>query len=336
MIAQRVVMAGPHRASLEDVEISDAPLTPGEVLLRTHYSLISPGTELAYFAGDQTLGHRADPYPFYPGYAAVGEVLATGDDVPVRKRDLMLAHTPHQSIARVDCRQLVCVPVPEGVAPDLATLARLAQVSAVSIRLMAARPGDRAAVTGLGLVGMLAAQLFRAAGMRVLGAEPLAARRKLAERCGISDTFDPSAGVGEHETTCAAVLECSGQDRGVLTALDLAACHGEVFLVGAAWKRGADVVAADIVRPVFNKFLALRSGWEWQLPLYGKRPPGSIAGCTEWVFACMREGTLRGADMITDRVAPDHAHAAYAGLLDHPAEHLGVLLDWRGGARSEG
>ena len=75
---------------------------------------------------------------------------------------------------------------------------------------MAARAGDRAAVTGLGLVGNLAA-LLRGAGLRVLGAEPLAERRRVAERCGIPETFDPTAGVGSHEAACAAVLEVRGR-----------------------------------------------------------------------------------------------------------------------------
>lgn len=336
MIARRVVIAGPRRAGIEDVEVSDASLAPAEVLLHTRYSLISPGTELAYYAGDQTLGHRADPYPFYPGYAAVGEVLAVGDAAPVRQGDLVLAHTPHQSIARFDSRSTVCVRLPEGLAPDLAPLARLGQVSAVSVRLMAARPGDRAAVTGLGLVGNLAAQLLRCAGLRVLGVEPLQERRALAERCGVAETIDPAVlqegadESGDFRDRCAVVIECSGQDRGVLSALSLAEPHGEVFLVGAAWKRRTEVVAADVVRPVFNKYLVLRSGWEWQIPRYGEGPSGSIARCTSWALDCLRDGSLRAAELITDRVAPDGAPDAYAGLLDQPDRHLGVLIDWGG------
>ncbi|HWE64667.1 MAG TPA: zinc-binding alcohol dehydrogenase [Chloroflexota bacterium] len=334
MRVRRLTIHGPRLAGLEDLEIPDEPLAPAEVLVRTRYSLISPGTELAYYAGDQTLGHQAEPYPFYPGYAAVGEVLATGDAAPVRQGDLVLAHTPHQTVARFDSRSTVCVPLPRGLAPDVAPLARLAQVSAVSVRLMAARPGDRAAVTGLGLVGNLAAQLLRCAGLRVLGVEPLLERRALAQRCGIAETIDPVVlqdGTDESEgllNSCAVVIECSGQDRGVLSALSLAAQHGEVFLVGAAWKRRTEVVAADVARPVFNKYLALRSGWEWQIPRYGVGPSGSIARCTTWALDCLHDGSLHATGLITDRVPPEAAPDAYAHLLDHPDRHLGVLIEW--------
>jgi hypothetical protein len=105
--------------------------------------------------------------------------------------------------------------------------------------------------------------------------------------------------------------------------------HGEVFLVGAAWKRGTAVVAADVVRPVFRKYLALRSGWEWQVPLYGDKPLGSIAGCTDWILSCMRDGSLYIEELITDRVSPAEVPAAYADLWEHPAEHMGVVIDWQ-------
>jgi 2-desacetyl-2-hydroxyethyl bacteriochlorophyllide A dehydrogenase len=329
MNIQQIVFTGPREAVLAGAEVSDAPLTPHEVLLRTHYSAISPGTELASYTGDQTLFPGPRHYPSRPGYAAVGEVIAAGGEAPVRPGELVLAHTPHQSIARFDSRRLVCVRVPDRVAPEHATLARLTQVSAVSVRLMAARAGDQAAVTGLGLVGNLAAQLLRCAGLRVLGVEVLAERRRLAERCGIPVTVDPTAGAGNHEATCSVVLECSGQDRGVVSALDLAARHGEVFLIGAAWKRHTAVAAADVARPIFNKHLALRGGWEWQFPLYGSQPPGSIAACTEWILACMGDGSLVLEELISDRIAPAQAPAAYADLLDRPAAHMGVVIDWR-------
>ncbi len=340
MKIERVVMTGPRQVELETAELSDEPLAPYEVLLRTHYSMISPGTELAYYAGDQDLGHRQDPYPFHPGYAAAGEVLAAGSEAPVQQGDHVLAHTPHQSISRFDSRRQVCVRVPDGLPLDHVPLARLGQVSAVSMRMMHAHAGDRGAVVGLGLVGNLAAQLLRCAGIEVLGVEKLAHRRELAMRCGIAETCDPGdlGGEGPGESgmldSCRVVLECSGNDRGVLTALSLAARHGEVFLVGAAWKRGTEVVAADVVRPVFNKFLALRSGWEWQIPHYGEGPTGSIARCNTWVLNCLRDGTVHADELLTDRLVPSEAAAGYAGLFEHPAEHLGVLLDWHSGRTS--
>jgi 2-desacetyl-2-hydroxyethyl bacteriochlorophyllide A dehydrogenase len=332
---QRVVMVGPREVRIERDRLADDPLAPHDVVMRTCYSLISPGTELAHYTGTADLGHiPAHPYPWYPGYAAVGEVVAAGTEAGVRPGDLVLAHTPHQSGARFDCRRRVCVRIPDGVEPHVATVARLGQVSAVSLRTSTARAGDWAAVIGLGPVGNCAAQLLRIAGLRVLGVEMSPQRRALAERCGVSPVVDPQqpgaleAAVERSGGGCRLVLECSGRVKAVESALVLATTHGEVVLIGAAWWRDTEVLATDIVRPIFDRFLLLRSGWEWQLPLYGAEPPGSIGGCTEWVLDCIREGKLRAADLITDVIAPLDVAAAYRQLLEKPASHLAVVIDW--------
>ena len=265
--------------------LDDAPPDPYEVILHTRYSLISPGTELAHYAGTADLGGHipAHPYPWAPGYAAVGDVLAAGAEAGVETGELVLAHTPHQSAVRFDRRQRVCQRVPEGIPARVATLGRLGQVSAVAIRTSRTRVGTWAAVIGLGLVGACAAQLLRAAGLRVVGVEMLPQRRALAVRAGLALAVDPQHdGALEEALTrtggCHVVLECSGHPRGVETGLALAAPHGEVVLVGAAWRHDTAVLATDIVRPVFDKFLTLRSGWEWQTPPVWGRSPGLDRG----------------------------------------------------------
>ena len=69
----------------ENLAIPDE-LGPSEVLIRNRLSLISAGTELAMFM--QTHRGFTEPdfgyasYPFRPGYAVVGEVVAKGAGLP--------------------------------------------------------------------------------------------------------------------------------------------------------------------------------------------------------------------------------------------------------------
>src|SRR5947209_12786827 len=49
---------------------------PGEVLIRTEVTLISPGTERAFFLG---LPNTDTRFPGYPGYSSVGRVIALGE-----------------------------------------------------------------------------------------------------------------------------------------------------------------------------------------------------------------------------------------------------------------
>ena len=48
MKGKQIVMPAKRSATLEDFEL-DETLTPNQILLKTHYSLISPGTEGAGF-----------------------------------------------------------------------------------------------------------------------------------------------------------------------------------------------------------------------------------------------------------------------------------------------
>lgn len=338
MDIQRIVMTGPREVDIAQESLSEDGLAPHEVVLRTQFSLISPGTELAHFAGNADPGRHISerPYPWFPGYAAVGTVLAAGADAGVREGESVIAHTGHQSVARFDARQCVCVRVPDGIPLHTATMARLGQVSAVAMRAGAVRAGDWAAVIGLGLVGLCAAQLLQAAGMQVVGADPLLERRALATRYGSALTIDPRDATSMDAASavsgggCRLVLECSGQPRGVETALALAASYGEVALVGAAWRNDTEVLATAIIRPIFDKFLTLRSGWEWQIPRYGADAADSIAACTTWVLACIQDGRLDAQALITDMVAPSGVAEAYRQLLDEPTAHLGVVIDWTG------
>ncbi|MBI2942392.1 MAG: alcohol dehydrogenase catalytic domain-containing protein [Chloroflexi bacterium] len=55
------------------------------------------------------------------------------------------------------------------------------------------RAGDRVLVTGLGPVGLLATLLAKAMGAEVIGADPLAERRRIAGELGADAVFDPAA-----------------------------------------------------------------------------------------------------------------------------------------------
>ncbi|MEL6271768.1 MAG: alcohol dehydrogenase catalytic domain-containing protein, partial [Chloroflexota bacterium] len=61
---------------LEDFEIPE--LDPTQILIQTRKSLISPGTEYAFY---MELPNTPGKYPVYPGYSNIGEVVAVGEEV---------------------------------------------------------------------------------------------------------------------------------------------------------------------------------------------------------------------------------------------------------------
>jgi threonine dehydrogenase-like Zn-dependent dehydrogenase len=324
-----------RQVELQPFELSSDDLAPTEVIIRTRVSLLSGGTEGAWFQGLPLPGREPAPYPRTTGYANVGEVIVAGGPAAgVAPGELVYTMSAHASHARVDAARQLCLPVPTGLPADEAVFARLLTVPLATLRTSQARAGDRAAVVGLGLVGNLGAQLLQAAGLATTGVDLLPARRALAERCGIATTIDPRAADAVRPVH-RLVLEASGTARGAVTAIALAQLGGEVSLVGTPWVADPAVTAREILEPVHVRYITLRSGWEWQLPLLdtGEQPgaihqPGSVMQSTRYAFELLQQGRVRVRELITHRCPPADCQPAYEGAVDRQAGQLGVLFEW--------
>ena len=201
MRAKALFHVAERRVECREVVLS-AP-GPGEVLVRSHCSAISPGTEAMIYRGafprDAALDsriaslQRGFAYPFAYGYALVGEVVATGPAVDEGLVGRMVfAFHPHQDRAVVPLDD--CVAIPDGIAPEAALY--LPQVETALNLVMDGAPivGERVLVFGQGVVGLLtAALLARFPLARLVAVEPLAWRRQLARQWGIEESVDPGA-----------------------------------------------------------------------------------------------------------------------------------------------
>lgn len=329
--AVRVVFPEPHHVELEELTVRLDDLGPHEVVVRARRSVISPGTELAYYRGDSLggviLGAQRPGSPFYPGYAMVGRVIAAGAECEFATGSSVLSHTPHQSVMRFDRRERVCVSLPEELNLDIAPFARLAQVGAVSLQLAVARPGDAVAVVGLGPIGNLVAQLASVSGYRVVGVDRSRERRDLARSMGLRIAVPPEEALEAlPETGAKLVLECSGSAAAVVMATEICAPHGEVMTVGAPWRAEPEVPASAVVARVFQRYLSLRSGSEWQVPLYGE--DRSVASCTNFVLDRLSEGSIVTSPLVSGIVSPNEMGRAYQLLDTAPEHNVTFLVDW--------
>ncbi|MGN6812034.1 MAG: zinc-dependent alcohol dehydrogenase [Thermomicrobiales bacterium] len=327
---KRVVFPAPGKVELETFSLDEHALGPTEAVVRTQVTVISPGTELARLSG-KGLGLVDTPEPerFLPGYASIGTVLAAGADVQAKPGDRVYTMAHHASVARIDTRRQLCVPVPPRLASEEAVFVRLATVSMTTLLTTIARGGDAVAIVGLGLVGNLAAQIFQQCGMCVSAVDRSAARRAVAERCGLGAVYSPDdlAGLARRHRL---VIEASGSAAGLVSAVGLTASGGEIVMVGAPW--GGDknsVPSGRLTGEIFLRFLRLRSGSEWEIP---RQPeplaPGSIHQNSVTALNWLAAGRLRVAPLITHRLPPEAAPEAYAGLRDRPDDYLGVIFVW--------
>ena len=172
---------------------------PGELVVEALYTAISPGTEMRCLAGRQI----GVSFPYIPGYSMVGRIGARGPGVPIpegtlvfcqgtEKADRALAWGGH--IAHALRSAASVFPLPAGVDPLHAALAKLAAIAYRGVRVAKTQPHEEVAVVGLGPIGQLSARLHRLAGARVVAADLDALRVALAQSAGI-EALVPAEGL---------------------------------------------------------------------------------------------------------------------------------------------
>lgn len=312
------------KVELVEQAIESAALSENEIAGRTIRSMISPGTELAGFMGQWSW----TGFPARPGYSAIVEVTEVGAGIQdIQRGDLVFCMKGHQSQQR--CARHEVIPLPKGLSPNIAPFARLMGVSMSTLTTTTARPPAKVIVTGLGIVGHLAAKVFAACGYDVIGCDPSAARREIATRTGLRDVrgavpLDDKAIADK----VALVIECSGHEQAALDACRVVQRRGEVVQLATPWQRKTDIPAYEILHAVFHRYVVLRSGWEWELPLHtaefrNNSIYGNIAGALQWLC----ESRVK-VDGLAEIMSPREAQQAYDSLRQQSSAGLTVIFDW--------
>ncbi|MFQ5417793.1 MAG: bi-domain-containing oxidoreductase, partial [Myxococcota bacterium] len=213
------IVQNTRSGKLELAEVPAPAVSAGCVLVRNHYSVVSPGTEKMAidFARKSLLGKarsRPDlvkqvtqklrhegPLPTYRavmnrldalqplGYSSAGVVEAVGAGVArfAPGDRVACAGAGYANHAEwVSVPENLVAPVPAGVALEKAAFATLGAISLQGLRVANPTLGEIAVVVGLGLVGQLAVQLLVANGCRVLGIDLDPVRIKQARGQGAS------------------------------------------------------------------------------------------------------------------------------------------------------
>ena len=203
-------------------EVPAPQVRPGCVLIQTRRSLVSLGTErmLVEFGKASLLDKaRQQPdkvkmvldkvktdglrptveavfnklgQPLPLGYCNVGSVIAVGAGVTdLRLGDRVASNGPHAEVVSVP-RNLVAK-IPESVSDDAAAFTIIGAIGLQGIRLLNPTLGETVVVIGLGLIGLLTAELLRINGCRVVGVDLDEAKLELARAKGIL-TCNPAQG----------------------------------------------------------------------------------------------------------------------------------------------
>ena len=151
--------------------------------------------------------------PLPLGYCNVGFVIeAPGTCFKAGER--VVSNGYHAEVVRVPNN--LCARIPDEVSDEAAAFTVLGAIALQGIRLVSPTIGETVVVTGLGIIGLLAVQLLRANGCRVIGIDIDSNKCKIAREFG-AETVDLSKG----EDPIARAVEFSrgrGVDAVVITA----------------------------------------------------------------------------------------------------------------------
>ncbi len=341
-------MAGPmRRHRLEFLEpgrvaVIEAPVSPpaaGQVLVRTRYSAISPGTEMLVYRGQWPRGVTVDAglealagpfaYPLTYGYCAVGRVIATGDAVAedwLGRR--VFAFHPHQDLFCVNPATLQ--PIPDDLDDETALF--LANMETAVNLLLDGAPliGEKVVVIGQGIVGLLTTALlsrFPLAKLSTIELHPL--RREASIRLGASECLDPCdpallsrlgavAGQGGEADL---LYELSGHPTGLDTAMSLARFSGRVVV--GSWY-GAKKVELDLGSFFHRGRISLVSS---QVSTVAPELTGRWQSGRRLDLAWEMLRRVRPAFCISQRFDLAEAAAAYALIDRNPQETIQVIFD---------
>ncbi|GAC69642.1 putative sorbitol dehydrogenase [Gordonia soli NBRC 108243] len=134
-------------------------------------------------------------------------------------------------------------PVPEHVSDEAAALMEPLSVAIASIRKAGVGMGESILITGAGPIGLLCAQVARAAGLtRIIVVEPGVQRRSAALRFGATEVAVSVADSDAGQTAVDAFVDASGAPPAVLDGISAVRPGGRVVLVGM----GADTMELPV------------------------------------------------------------------------------------------
>jgi predicted dehydrogenase len=355
------------------VDVPVPAIRPGFALVHTAASLVSAGTErtLVEFAEKNLIGkarsrpdlvrqvmdkarregllptieaafNRLDqPSPL--GYSSSGTIVAVGSGLEGFKPGDRAAcagggYAVHAEYAIVP--QNLLAHLPDSVDFEQAAFATLGAIAMHGFRLAQPQLGERVAIIGLGLLGLLAASIARAAGCRVFGVDLDPARIALAQRLGFTAS-----------TRGAAVEEgrafSNGQGFDVVLICADTTSSDPVELAGQLCRDRGHVIASGAVGINIPRRLYFEKELHFQVsrsygpgrydPNYEERGVDYPAGYVRWsegrnlqaFVDLLAAGQVDVRPLISHRYPIEQAPEAYTLITGKKAEpFLGVLLTY--------
>jgi 3-hydroxyethyl bacteriochlorophyllide a dehydrogenase len=305
-----VVLENPENLALRRLDL--ASVGKHDVVVRTHWSGISTGTERLLFSGRMPT-FPGMGYPLVPGYETVGEVIEASKDagICVGQKVFVPGAQCFGAVRGLFGGAASHLIAPASrVVPVAETLGEKAILLALAATAFHARadvePGGGDLIVGHGVLGRLLARLSVAAG----GEPPVVWERNPARVEGASgyEVLDPERDTRRDYRT---IFDVSGDATILDTLIGRLGRGGEIVLAGFY-----DTPLAFTFPPAFMREAKIRIAAEWRAP--------DLAAVARLVAT----GRLSLDGLITHLRAAEEASSAYPIAFNDPS-CLKMVLDWR-------
>jgi len=298
---------------------------PDEILVRTRYTAVSPGTEMALYmmthVGFPDPNNKYAKYPHRGGYLNVGIVEAAGKNLAA---EWPVGTWVYSSAGH--CRYSMRKPttdlwstaskLPESLHKPEASLLGMVRIGYTAPYLAPSVLGETVVVLGAGLVGNFAAQLYKLAGACVVSVERDPFRQEIARKCGLAVV----SSVGEVEKHFGAaprlVIEATGVPQLSVEAMRLAARKGRVVILSSPRGEASVNFYKDIHQKCITVIGAHGNGVE------------DASAAQNLMIRLAAEGKIDMADCITHTAAWKDLPDVWNAYAKGAKNRLGTVIDW--------
>ncbi len=358
--------------------VADVPVPrpgPGTALISTEVSLVSAGTErmIVAFAKQGLLGKaksRPDllrevlnkaqregllttyeaamnklDQPMALGYSSAGTIIQTGAGLRGFRKGTRVAcagggYAVHAEYAAIP--QNLMVPIPDGVDFEQAAFTTVGAIAMQGFRLAQVQVGARVAVIGLGLLGLLACSIAKAAGCQTLGIDLDTTRVELAKQIGTDRAVTRGQALEAAEALSQgvdAVLICADTQSNdpIELAGEIARDRANVIVVGAV---GLEVPRKPYFEKELNLVVSRSYGPGRYDPVYEEKAQDYPIGYVRWTenrnmssfLDLVAQGKVDVSPLISHRIPISEGKQAY-DLITGKEAYLGVLLTYTENSR---
>lgn len=343
-----IVFTQPRAVEIQPFE--NLPLGEHQVRVRTWYSGISAGTEMAAYRGSSPFVNKRWDLPSrlfveaetpslpYPqtgfGYEEVGEVIEIGTQVTrLQVGDVVYGTWGHRTQHVLDEDFAAQRIKPAGLDPLLAIYSHIGPIALNGILDANIHIGENVAVFGMGVLGQVIAQLAKRSGARVIAIDPIESRLELGCTLGgVDEAINPrrqSPGERIKELTggrgADVCIEISGFTGALHEAIRSAAYNARVVALGFFQGEASGLFLGEefhhnriqiVCSQIGNQDPALHHRWD-RLRLI------------HTIMDLQAQGALNLRPVITHVIPFEQAAAGYRLLDETPEQALQVVLDFR-------